>query len=174
MMAVHCMARGEAPGDYVVLVKPHGALLDPVGSRAGELLNVGRAIRCDVDLTAREGEVLEWVVRSFSNKQIADKLNIAERTVKFHVSALLAKFKVSDRITLIRRCMFAPLTGTEQTAEQPDMNVGPLAFPAVRSSQQLGNSHGNGNGNGHSGNGHSNGHGHRSRPRMPQVAYGTT
>ena len=35
------------------------------------------------------------------NKEIADKLHISHRTVKFHVSNLLFKFSVSNRCELI-------------------------------------------------------------------------
>lgn len=53
------------------------------------------------DLSAREQEVLEAVLSNLSNKEIADKLNISERTVKFHVSHLLEKFGVRRRADLI-------------------------------------------------------------------------
>jgi len=52
-------------------------------------------------LSRREKEVLETVVESLSNKEIASRLNISERTVKFHVSNLLAKFSVQRRADLI-------------------------------------------------------------------------
>jgi len=46
--------------------------------------------------------VLDCILQSHSNKEIAAKLNVAERTVKFHVSSLLAKFGVADRVALSR------------------------------------------------------------------------
>ena len=52
-------------------------------------------------LSRREKEVLDTVVESLSNKEIASRLNISERTVKFHVSNLLAKFSVQRRADLI-------------------------------------------------------------------------
>ncbi len=105
LLAMHCLVRGQTPQDYTMLVVPQDALHEPVGHRAVELLEAGRAIPREVALTSRENEVLGWVLRSLSNKQIAARLNVAERTIKFHVSALLAKFKVSDRFGLIRRAM---------------------------------------------------------------------
>ena len=52
-------------------------------------------------LSPREREVLEAVLENLSNKEIARKLNISERTAKFHVSNLLAKFEVKRRVDLI-------------------------------------------------------------------------
>jgi DNA-binding NarL/FixJ family response regulator len=52
-------------------------------------------------LSRREREVAEAVRENMSNKEIANKLNISERTVKFHVSNLLRKFGVGRRADLI-------------------------------------------------------------------------
>jgi hypothetical protein len=41
-------------------------------------------------------------MRSLANKEIAASLNLAERTVKFHVSSLLMKFRVRGRMELAR------------------------------------------------------------------------
>ncbi|HWD20559.1 MAG TPA: response regulator transcription factor [Verrucomicrobiae bacterium] len=49
------------------------------------------------DLTAREIEVLELIVRGRSNKEIASALTIAEVTVKLHVGHILTKLQVNDR-----------------------------------------------------------------------------
>ncbi len=48
-------------------------------------------------LTVRELEVLESLARGHSNKEIARELGISEQTVKNHVSAIMRKFRVSDR-----------------------------------------------------------------------------
>jgi two-component system NarL family response regulator len=48
-------------------------------------------------LTSRELEVLRMVVKGLGNKEIASALNIAEVTVKLHVSHLLEKLNVKDR-----------------------------------------------------------------------------
>ncbi len=52
-------------------------------------------------LSPREREVLECLLENLSNKEIAKRLDISERTAKFHVSNLLAKFDVRRRIDLI-------------------------------------------------------------------------
>lgn len=50
------------------------------------------------DLTPRELEILEWLVKGDSNKEIARELSISESTVKVHVQNILKKFKVSSRV----------------------------------------------------------------------------
>jgi two-component system, NarL family, response regulator LiaR len=49
------------------------------------------------DITAREHDVLRLVVEGLPNKQIAQRLGIGEKTVKTHVSRVLAKLGVEDR-----------------------------------------------------------------------------
>jgi len=48
----------------------------------------------------REGEVMALVLEGRSNRDIADRLFISERTVKSHVNRLLQKFHVKNRIQL--------------------------------------------------------------------------
>lgn len=56
-------------------------------------------------LSRREREVLDGVLENLSNKEIGTRLYISERTVKFHVSNLLAKFAVPRRADLIVRTL---------------------------------------------------------------------
>lgn len=49
------------------------------------------------ELTPREYDVLEQIVRGRSNKEIGTELDISEATVKTHINSLLAKLGVTDR-----------------------------------------------------------------------------
>jgi DNA-binding NarL/FixJ family response regulator len=66
----------------------------------------GRRLRGDspAELSRREQEVLSGLLENLANKEVADRLHISERTVKFHVSNLLAKFGVRRRADLILLC----------------------------------------------------------------------
>ena len=66
----------------------------------------GRRLRGDspAELSRREQEVLGCLLENLANKEVADRLHISERTVKFHVSNLLAKFGVRRRADLILLC----------------------------------------------------------------------
>ena len=54
-------------------------------------------------LSAREIEILELIAQGDSNKQIAEKLFIAEGTVKNHVTNILSKLGVKDRAQAVIR-----------------------------------------------------------------------
>jgi DNA-binding NarL/FixJ family response regulator len=50
-----------------------------------------------VHLSTREMEILQYVVRGSSNKEIAHVLKISQQTVKNHISSILRKLDVNDR-----------------------------------------------------------------------------
>jgi DNA-binding NarL/FixJ family response regulator len=56
------------------------------------------------ELSPREEEVLAALLEDLANKEVADRLHISERTVKFHVSNLFTKFGVRRRADLILLC----------------------------------------------------------------------
>ncbi len=117
LLAVHCLVRGQAPEDYELMIVPREPLLDEAAERAQELLAAGRALGAGVKVSRREQEVLDCVLQGCSNKEIAAKLNVAERTVKFHVSSLLAKFGVSDRVALSREASLSRLPSLSQSLQ---------------------------------------------------------
>jgi DNA-binding CsgD family transcriptional regulator len=102
LLAMHCLVRGQAPSDYAVLVQAENNILENLVEKADKLLEAGKSVHGEVRLTRREEEVLAGVCDSLSNKEIASNLNLSERTVKFHVSSLLAKFQVRGRMELVR------------------------------------------------------------------------
>ena len=60
--------------------------------------DVSNALPPGVTLSPRESEVLVLMVEALSNKQIATRLGLSETTVKTHVSALIGKLGVQDRV----------------------------------------------------------------------------
>jgi len=65
-------------------------------------------------------------MNSLANKEIAANLNLSERTIKFHVSSLLAKFRVRGRMELVREA-------SRQTAGAMPMPMPmPVATPEAR------------------------------------------
>ena len=71
-------------------------LLEHMAGRGGSDTNAG-------DLTAREMEILQLIARAFTNLQIGAELNIAEGTVKTHVSHILEKLEARDRTEAVVR-----------------------------------------------------------------------
>jgi DNA-binding CsgD family transcriptional regulator len=62
----------------------------------------GLATDRDVELTAREQQVLDLVAEGLSNGQIADRLYISRKTVSVHVSAILRKLGAASRTEAVR------------------------------------------------------------------------
>lgn len=103
LFAMQCLVRGFNPEDFVVMVPAEKKVMGEIVTRAKELLDEGRAVSSQATLSPRQREVLHSVLCNRANKEIACKLNITVRTVKFHVSSLLSKFGVENRTELARR-----------------------------------------------------------------------
>ncbi len=55
---------------------------------------------CDIDITAREQEILQLICKGLSNSEIANKLNISNRTVEGHRANLLNKTECQNSDSL--------------------------------------------------------------------------
>ena len=91
-------ARPQELARAVRLAYAGETLLDPVvAARLVETLSADGGDDPLDRLTPREREVLILIGRGFPNKLIARELELAEKTVKTHVSHVLAKLGVTDR-----------------------------------------------------------------------------
>jgi DNA-binding CsgD family transcriptional regulator len=103
LLAMQCLVRGSDPDDFEILVAAERSFASRLQSRAKELLEEGRAVASPACLSPRQQEILHSVISNKANKEIASKLNITVRTVKFHISSLLSRFGVDNRAELARR-----------------------------------------------------------------------
>ncbi len=84
-------------GDAVFSPRLAGFVLDAFGGDAPQPLDP------DLDLlTGREREVLRYIARGYTYKEVAHQLHIAVKTVETHVSAVLRKLQLSNRYELTR------------------------------------------------------------------------
>jgi non-specific serine/threonine protein kinase len=67
---------------------------------SGEAMRLSEATARPEPLSAREREVAELIARGMTNRQIAERLVISERTVDRHVSNMFAKLGVGTRAQL--------------------------------------------------------------------------
>jgi DNA-binding NarL/FixJ family response regulator len=61
------------------------------------------------ELTEREREVLDLVARGLTNRAIAERLVVSDKTVRNHVSNVFAKLNVADRAAAVARARDAGL-----------------------------------------------------------------
>lgn len=73
----------------------------PAGTEQADDDSVSPTVRYSM-LSRREHEVFHLIVDGFDNREIAERLNLAEQTIKNHVSEIYAKMAVPDRLHLIR------------------------------------------------------------------------
>ena len=67
--------------------------------KVGKMMRQGKS-PCGV-LTAREAQVVEWIAKGNTNKQIASHLRISSRTVQTHVERMFKKLGVRSRAELV-------------------------------------------------------------------------
>lgn len=86
LQAIHSVARGE------------GFLSPSIASKVMREINQPPKLPPTKDpLTAREVEILQLVAQGLTNDEIAEKLVLSERTVRTHVSNILAKLQLANR-----------------------------------------------------------------------------
>ncbi len=96
--AIRCLAGG---GTWF---KP--SLTEGVLRGLGSVRDGGRAREhADEPLTQREREVVRMMAGGYSNREIGSALGVAERTVKNHVSSILAKLGVRDRTRAVLKAL---------------------------------------------------------------------
>jgi DNA-binding NarL/FixJ family response regulator len=91
--------RSVAAGDAVLSPTVTRQLLDQVGRRLPA--PVSRSPEALAELTDREREVLRMLAAGLSNAELAEALYLSEATVKTHVSNLLGKLGLRDRVQAV-------------------------------------------------------------------------
>jgi NarL family two-component system response regulator LiaR len=72
-------------------------------------------------LTPREVEVLRWLARGLSNREIGEKLVISERTVGVHVSHILAKLHLANRMQAALYALREGLSSLDESSIEGSM-----------------------------------------------------
>ncbi len=77
-------------------------------------------------LSNRETEVAELVTQGLSNKEVANRLFVTEKTVKFHLTNIYKKMNVKSRAQLIVWCLpnMTFVERKEQSQGVQDINAG--------------------------------------------------
>jgi DNA-binding NarL/FixJ family response regulator len=95
---------GEQVINQTLLSRPQLAwrVLSEFRNLAGDGKDVVKAEPASsLNLSVREVEVLDCVSQGMSNKEIADALYITEQTVKNHMTSVLRKLQVNDRVQAV-------------------------------------------------------------------------
>jgi DNA-binding NarL/FixJ family response regulator len=90
--------RVVAQGNALLAPSVTRRLLDTLASRLPPAAAAEKAVE---NLTDREVEVLKLVARGLSNAEIAERLVVGETTVKTHVSRVLMKLGLRDRVQAV-------------------------------------------------------------------------
>jgi DNA-binding CsgD family transcriptional regulator len=116
LLAIHCVARQQQPRDFDVMIAAGEDLVEGIVGRANKLIRSCSGFKvAGMPLSRRQHEVLAAISQNLSNKEIASKLNVSVRTVKFHVSTLLEKFEVRGRVDLmLEAAEFLPIEGVHK------------------------------------------------------------
>ncbi|MCY1270365.1 Transcriptional regulatory protein DegU [compost metagenome] len=108
VQAVRDVARGE----QVITPQIASRLLNSFNRAAEQATGVG-------ELTPREEEVIREVARGLTNREVADKFGLSEKTVKHHMSSVMAKLHARNRVEAVA-------AARKQWAGQRALHVGSL------------------------------------------------
>ena len=97
---------------------PHQVVARFVEKTVTQVKYVSRLFQVHPLLSQREQEVWDLVSQGAANKEVAARLRISERTVKFHVGHLLAKLEVTNRRELMICYVHSNQGGPARTANQ--------------------------------------------------------
>lgn len=115
---------GENLINQLILSRPQLAwrVLSEFRALSNEAVDVKEAdlALAALPLSAREIEVLDCVAQGLSNKEIADELYVTEQTVKNHMTSVLRKLDVNDRVQAV---LYAVKNGW--------IEIGPQAYAQV-------------------------------------------
>ncbi len=92
---------------------------------SSEGINCIKAYLQQRGLSKRESEVVILVVQGLTNKQVADRLCVAEKTVKFHLTNVYKRMKISRRSEII---WSLPLAEFMEKAKTRETNIGNPSF----------------------------------------------
>jgi two-component system, NarL family, nitrate/nitrite response regulator NarL len=73
-------------------------------------------------LTQRERQIVRLVCEGLSNKEVGQRLNITDGTIKVHLHKIFEKLRVSNRTALVAVYLASPDNHgpQDQEGEQPD------------------------------------------------------
>jgi DNA-binding NarL/FixJ family response regulator len=94
-------------GELWVQRKLMARLLD--GERGNAFKKKAPVEEKDDELTDREREVLNCLIKGCTNKEIAKALFISDKTVKNHLSSIFKKLNVNGRLQAMRHALFVEL-----------------------------------------------------------------
>ena len=127
-MSVHAMKSGaldillKPASDDLILEAIDAAVAKHASARADDEKRVEIARRASL-LSAREREVMTYVISGRLNKQIAGDLGITEKTVKAHRARVMEKLEARSVAELVRMCSavgIEPLEHAKRHASQHD------------------------------------------------------
>jgi two-component system, NarL family, nitrate/nitrite response regulator NarL len=107
---------GAAEVASVIRLVAAGEVYVAPGLAFGLLREMSRPRTSPLDeLTPREREVLELVGEGLSNQEIADRLGLAEKTIKHHMTNILGKLQVRSRVEAALLAYKEGLGSTDRT-----------------------------------------------------------